>query len=188
MGARTFTDDDRRVARVAQDALRSLLTRGQAPTPEAFARAYHEVSGVPPPEAPPREDANARGDDPLVRRFAALLSSALAALGAALPAERTDGAQFVDVAARLLIASKPAVVADDVERLLSRLPAASSAAPWREVCLEALRHIATLLPPQSESAAAVHAVRQALARARGAEEPQALERALRILRRAMLSD
>ena len=188
MGPRAFSTEDMRVARVAQEALRALLGRGEVPTPDAFSRAYHEALGTP-AEAPAAEAH-------LVRRLSALLSSALAALGTALPPERPESAQCVEVASRLLVASKPALVADEVERLLTSLPHARGAAsvsvspppPWREVCLEALRHIVTLLPAESESATAVQSVRQSLARARNADEYESLERALRILRRTVLAD
>ena len=202
MGPRAFSTEDLRVARVAQEALRALLGRGEVPTPDAFSRAYHEALGTPAEASassgPSREEQRpvSAAEAHLVRRLSALLSSALAALGTALPPERPESAQCVEVASRLLVASKPALVADEVERLLTSLPHARGAAsvsvspppPWREVCLEALRHIVTLLPAESESATAVQSVRQSLARARNADEYESLERALRILRRTVLAD
>jgi hypothetical protein len=171
-----------RAARIAEEALRSLLHQGLPPEPEAFAREYERARARLEPEAPPRRSHPI--EDPRARRVAALLAAALAAVGAA---DERRGPSCVELAARILAGADPLGLAAEIEQALVPPPAgAKSDLRWCETLGEALRHLLARLPPTAAHAAELAELRAMLCRARGAELEQVLGRLRATLSRSVL--
>jgi hypothetical protein len=185
LGAETI-----RVARIAHEALRKILFAGDAPTPEAFARAYADVergSGAPtatPDPSPGPRVFRVPGD---LRRATALLSAALATLGAGLPPRHPQVEACIDLAARLLASADATLHLDAVERTLAAIrDAGDPTLPWRGVLADATRHLASVLPPDAEVALDLLRARSQILQAENEDLRRALERLGAILKRSVL--
>jgi hypothetical protein len=181
-----LTPEALHAARLAEEAIRAILRAGEAPDPPTFAREYAAaearlVPGKFPVPARSAPDAHSR-------RVAGLLAASLAALGAAVSPSGAPGESCIDIAARILAGADPLELAEEVERAIAGAAAISGegARSWRDVLVEALRHLIGLLPAAEPIGEELARARRALLRARGVELSHALEVAHRVLSRSIL--